>query len=248
MSKTTLTYEMGGQVELKDLENGITLFARLVYSLTPRTGVAWVVEDLQPGSAIVTLRGEADDPAKVERIIDEYEKIGSSLSQRETPSHAKTAVIQAAREIAVFAESREYVRLGTPDQDYIIYGNGVAAANIPISPSVSIGAITGRVQTLSSRAGLRFNLYDAVHDRAVTCYLKLGQEEVMREVWGSWATVVGTVSRESVTGKPISIRDIRKVERLDEVSPRTYQEARGAVPWETGDILPEEAIRLLRDA
>ena len=136
----------------------------------------------------------------------------------------------------------------TPDQDYIIYGNGVAAANIPISPSVSIGAITGRVQTLSSRAGLRFNLFDTVHDRSVTCYLKLGQEEVMREVWGSWATVVGTVSRESVTGKPISIRDIRKVERLDEVSPRTYQEARGAVPWETGDILPEEAIRLLRDA
>ena len=85
MSKTTLTYEMGGQVELKDLENGITLFTRLVYSLTPRTGVTWVVEDLQPGSAIVTLRGEADDPAKVESIIDEYEKIGSSLSQRETP-------------------------------------------------------------------------------------------------------------------------------------------------------------------
>ena len=248
MSKTTLTYEMGGQVELKDLENGITLFRRLVYSLTPRTGVAWVVEDLQPGSAIVTLRGEADDPAKVERIVDEYEKVGSSLSRYETPSHDKAGVVQAARAIANFVEPREYVRLGTPDQDYIIYGNGVAAANIPISPSVSIGAITGRVQTLSSRAGLRFNLFDTVHDRSVTCYLKLGQEEVMREVWGSWATVVGTVSRESVTGKPISIRDIRKVERLDEVSPRTYQEARGAVPWETGDILPEEAIRLLRDA
>ena len=248
MSKTTLTYEMGGQVELKDLENGITLFTRLVYSLTPRTGVAWVVEDLQPGSAILTLRGEADDPTKVERIIDEYEKIGSSLSQHETPSHGKTGVIQAAREIAVFAGSREYVRLGTPDQDYIIHGNGVASDNIPIPPSVSIGAVTGRVQTLSSRAGLRFNLYDAVHDRSVTCYLKLGQEEVMRKVWGNWATVVGRVSRDPVTGRPISIRDIRKVERLDDVGPGAYQEARGAVPWQTGDILPEEAIRLLRDA
>ena len=248
MSKTTLTYEMGGQVELKDLENGITLFTRLVYSLTPRTGVAWVVEDLQPGSAIVTLRGEADDPTKVERIIDEYEKIGSSLSQHETPSHGKTGVIQAAREIAVFAGSREYVRLGTPDQEYIIYGNGVASDNIPIQPSVSIGAVTGRVQTLSSRAGLRFNLYDTVHDRSVTCYLKSGQEEVMREVWGNWATVVGRVSRDSVTGKPISIRHIQKVERLDEVTLGAYQEARGAVPWQPGDMLPEEAIRLLRDA
>ena len=70
----------------------------------------------------------------------------------------------------------------------------------------------------------------------------------MREVWGSWATVVGTVSRESVTGKPISIRDIRKVERLDDAGPRAYQEARGAVPWQPGDMLPEEVIRLLRDA
>ena len=248
MSKTTLTFELGGQVELKDLENGITLFRRLVYSLTPRTGVAWVVEDLQPGSAIVTLRGEADDPAKVEHIIDEYEKIGSSLSRYETPSHDKAGVVQAARAIANFVEPREYVRLGTPDQDYIIYGKGIADADTPTTTLVSIGAITGRVQTLSSRAGLRFNLYDTVQDRAVTCYLKSGQEEVMRKVWGNWATVVGKVSRESVTGKPISIRDIRKVERLDDAGPRAYQEARGAVPWETGDILPEEAIRLLRDA
>ena len=118
----------------------------------------------------------------------------------------------------------------------------------PIPPTVGIGAITGRVQTLSSRTGLRFNLYDTIHDRAVTCYLKSGQEEEMRKVWGNWATVVGRVSRESVTGKPISIRDIRKVERLDDVGPGAYQEARGAVPWQPGDMLPEEAIRLLRDA
>ena len=248
MSKNTLTYEMGGQVDLKDLENGITLFRRLVHSLTPRTGVAWIVEDLQPGSAIVTLRGEADDPDKVESIISEYERIGSSLSRYETPSHTKAGVIQAARAIANFVEPREYVRLGTPDQDYIIYGKGIADADTPTSPAVSIGAMTGRVQTLSSRAGLRFNLYDTVHDRAITCYLKLGQEEVMREVWGNWATVVGTVSRESVTGKPISIRNIKKVERLDEVRHGAYQQARGAVPWQAGDMLPEEAIRLLRDA
>ena len=248
MSQTTLTFELGGKVELKDFERGLTLFGRLVYSLTPRAGVAWVVEDLQPGSAIVTLRGESDDPAKVESIISEYERIGSSLSRHEIPTHTKAGVIQAAQGVAVFAESREYVRLGTPVQDYIIYGNGVASDNIPIPPSVSIGAITGRVQTLSSRAGLSFNLYDTVHDRSVTCYLKSGQEEVMREVWGNWATVVGRVSRESVTGKPIAVREIQKVEQLEVAGPGTYQEARGAVPWRSGDILPEEAIRLLRDA
>ena len=52
------------------------------------------------------------------------------------------------------------------------------------APRVSIGAITGRVQTLSNRAGLRFNLYDTLFDKAVACYLALGQEEFMREAWG----------------------------------------------------------------
>ena len=248
MSKTTLTFELGGQVELKDLAKGITLFTRLVSNLTSRSGVTWVVEDLQPGSALVTLRGEADDPAKVEHVIDEYEKIGSALSRHETLHHTKTRVTQAAHAIADFVGPREYVRLGTPSQDYIVYGNRAADDDVRISPSVSIGAITGRVQTLSSRSGLRFNLYDAVHDRAVTCYLGSGQEEIMREAWGNRARVVGRVSRDPMTGKPISIRDIRQVELLDDVAPGTYRQARGAVPWQSGDLTPEEAVRLLRDA
>ncbi len=125
---------------------------------------------------------------------------------------------------------------------------GIPDDGIQTSPSISIGAITGRVQTLSSRSGLRFNLYDTIHDRAVACYLGPGQEEIMRGAWGNRATVVGRVSRDPLTGKPISIRDIRKVELLDDVAPGAYRQARGVVPWEPGDILPEEAIRLLRDA
>ena len=248
MSKTTLTFELGGQVELKDLEKGITLFTRLVSNLTLRSGVTWIVEDLQPGSATVTLRGEADDPPKVERVIDDYEKIGSALSRHEPPRHANTRVVQAAGAIAAFAGSQEYVRLGTPDHDYVIYGKGIPDDDIPTSPLISIGAITGRVQTLSNRAGLRFNLYDTVHDRAVTCYLGPDQEATMRKVWGNRATVVGKISRDPLTGKPISIRDIRQVKLLDDVAPGTYRQAGGAVPWEPGDMMPEEAIRLLRDA
>ncbi len=248
MSKTTLTFELGGRVELKEFEEGITLFTRLVSNLTPRSGVTWIVEDLQPGSAIVTLRGEADDPVKVERVIDDYEKIGSALSRHEEPDHPSKRVIQTAGAIATLAKAREYVRFGTSVVDCTIYGKRSPNNDIPVSPSVSIGVITGQVQTLSSRSGLRFNLYDTVHDRAVACYLEPGQEEIMREAWGNLATVVGRVSRDPKTGEPISIRDIRQVELLDDVAPGTYRQARGAVPWEPGDILPEEAIRLLRDA
>ena len=116
------------------------------------------------------------------------------------------------------------------------------------SPSISIGAITGRVQSLSSRAGLRFNLYETIDDSQVTCYLSPGQEETMRMVWRNRATVVGSVTRDPMTGRPTSIRDIRQVELLEDVAPGSYRQARGAVPWQLGDALPEEAIRLLRDA
>ena len=248
MSKTTLTFELGGRVELKEFEEGIRLFTRLVSNLTPRSGVTWVVEDLQPGSATVTLRGEADDPVKVKRVIDDYEKVGGALSRHEEPDHPSVRVIETANAIATFAKTREYVRFGTSVVDCTIYGKRIPDNDTLVSPSVSIGAITGRVQTLSSRSGFRFNLYDDIHDRAVACYLESGQEEIMREAWGNLVTVVGRVSRDPMTGKPISIRDIRQVKLLDDVAPGTYRQARGAVPWEPGDLLPEEAVRLLRDA
>ena len=248
MSKTTLTFELGGRVELKEFEKGIRLFTRLVSNLTQRSGVTWVVEDLQPGSALVTLRGESDDLAKVEQIVVEYEEIGSALSRHEAPNHPRIGVARAACAIAEFSEPREYVRLGTPGQDFVIHGKKVTNPNVPTFPSISIGAITGRVQTISSRAGLRFNLYETIDGNQVTCYLGPGQEETMRTVWGNVATVVGRVTRDPVTGRPTSIRDIRQVELLENVATATYRQAKGAVPWEPGDILPEEAIRLLRDA
>ena len=116
------------------------------------------------------------------------------------------------------------------------------------STTSAIGAVTGRVQTLSNRAGLRFNLYDTIHNKAVACYLSPGQEELMREAWDRRARVSGRVSREGGTGRPIAIRQILSVEILEDPAPGSYRLARGAVPWQEGDILPEDAVRLLRDA
>ncbi len=45
-----------------------------------------MVEDLQPGSAITTLRGEAKDAAKIEKIVHDYDSIGKALELRE-PLH-----------------------------------------------------------------------------------------------------------------------------------------------------------------
>lgn len=247
MAKTTLTFELAGRVEVRDLADGITAFQRLIDALTPKkAGVSWVVEDLQPGSAVTTLRGEADDLSKVEQIVEEYEKVGRALARHQDLSTYNKQVTGAANAIRHLALTVEYVRFETPDEDHVIYGNGEVYGQDALK--VSIGAITGRVQTLSNRAGLRFNLYDAIQDKAVSCYLAPGQEDIMRKAWDRRARVSGSVSREATTGRPIAVRHIMRVEILEDIAPGSYTRARGAVPWQPGYQMPEEIVRQLRDA
>ena len=246
MAKDTLTFELGGRVELKDFEDGIRAFRRLVSAITPRrAGVAWVVADLHPGSASATIRGVAGSPSAIEKIVTDYGQIGAALARSETPKRYNKQVEKAVDAIKNLNHSIEYIRFETPDNEFTVYRNGDERA-IP-APTVSIGAVTGRVQTLSSRAGLRFNLYDVVHDKAVGCYLASDQEELIRQAWGRWATVAGKVSREPLTGRPIAIRQIISLETLSEAAPGAYREARGILPWQPGDPMPEDVIRKMRD-
>ena len=246
MAKNTLTFELGGQVELRDLENGINLFRRLVHALTPRAGVTWIVQDLQASSAIITLEGISDIEYEVEKIVEEYAEIGDALRQKRDLSHKPSRVKKAAQGIRQLTQTVEYVRFQTPDSDYTIYDdNRVATSH---APSESIGMIVGRVQTLSNRSGLRFILYDSLFYRAVACYLSQGQEEMMREAWGKLARVSGRISREAGTGKPIAVRRIMSVKLLAESPPGSYRKAKGAVSWKPGDKRAEDVIRELRDA
>ena len=247
MAKNTLTFELGGRVEIAEFADGIAAFRRLVAALTPRNaGVAWVVDDLQPGSAVVTLRGESDDPVAVERIVDSYERIGSALSWHEDLPQLNQRTMAASYAVRDLTGAADYVRFETPDIDYTIYRNGHTPSRP--TPTVSIGAITGTIQTLSNRGGLRFNLYDTLHDKAVACYLTPGQEELMREAWGQRARVSGRISREASTSRPTAIRNIMNVEILEDVPPGSYRQARGAVPRPPGAMLAEDAIRRVRDA
>ena len=252
MAKNTVTFELGGRVEVRDLESGIIAFRRLISALTPRkVQVVWIVEDLQPGSTVATLRGEANDLSVVEQVVEDYEKVGDVLSRNEELTLYGKQARDAADAIVKLTGTVDYVRFETSGDDYIIYGKGGTGKDkIPANatPSVSIGAVTGRIQTLSNRRGLRFNLYDTVHDKAVACYLSSGQESLMREAWDKRAIVSGRVTRDASTGMPIAIRQIISVEILEEVPRGTYRRARGAVPWQPGYNKPEEVIRQLRDA
>lgn len=113
-----------------------------------------------------------------------------------------------------------------------------------VVPSRDVGSVVGRVQTLQGRGRLRFTIYDLLYDRAVSCYLQQGQEEVMRGAWGRLVEVEGEVSRDPVTDAPISVRKVTRVTPFDDPSPGAWREARGAV---TTPDAAEDIIRELRD-
>ncbi len=114
MPKSTVTFELGGRVELSDLAKGITAFRRLIMALTPRSSdIRWVVEDLQPGSAIATFRGESERMEAVDDIMSEYERIGNTLARHEPVEDFRGLVVKAAGAVASLVESVEYVRFET---------------------------------------------------------------------------------------------------------------------------------------
>ena len=243
MADDTLTFAVGGELEIAELQRGINLFYNLVRSMTRGKDVRWLVEDLQAGSATATVRGQAQETADVHAIVATYGAVGDALEQGR-PLDFGPSINRPAQAIRRYASTVEFVMLQVAERDYTVYSNGsVQSSKLP----VSIGAITGRVQTLSSRGSLRFVVFDSIHDKAVPCFLQPGQESLMMEAWDRRARVSGTISRDPYSFRPVAVRHILNVEILEDPSPGTYRLARGAIERRPGDPMPEEIIRRLRD-
>ena len=227
MADDTLTFELGGRVELEQLHEGVTRFRRLVTALSPGKDVKWFVEDLQPGSAVITLRGESETPGQVEQIVTDYGNIGKSLETGE-PTQYNAQVERAVQEVRELTRTVDFIRFETAVVDCKFFGTDVNAAEQ--KDRAVIGSLTGRVQTLSNRGSLRFSLYDAIHDKAVSCYLQPGQEEQMREAWGHRVRVSGQVTRDAKSGVPKVIRKILDIEILEDVEPGFLSPRKGHHP------------------
>jgi hypothetical protein len=121
-------------------------------------------------------------------------------------------------------------------------------AALPVGELVTraFGAIEGRLQTVSNRGSLHFTLYDTMNDRAVSCYLEADQDEILRDLWGERVTVEGSITRDANTGRPLTIRQIRRVRPIASRF-GSFREAMGASPWYLSEVRPEEAIRKIRD-
>jgi len=264
-SDDTLTFMLEGEVSLESFAQAVTAFNKLVAGLTAEAGgeIEWSLDDLVYSSAIASVRGRSPKPERVAKVVQDYVEVGRAL-QHNTSLKWSAVVVRSARSIARLVgqpHGPRAVRFETAREESIVShppkrSRALAQGSLlvaPLTPQQAIelgeplgayGGIEGTVQTLTNRRGLRFTLYDSLNDRAVSCYLKKGQEEMMRGAWGKQAIVEGWVTRDPSDGHPLAIRDVSNVTLLDEGD---YASARAIIPFKADDALPEEIIRRLRD-
>lgn len=252
MANDTVTLGLQGDVSLAQFAEAVGRFWGLIQALSADSGVQarWDVADLEVSSAIATARGTADgEEEKVARVVASYLEVGQALeggTEIPFPAPVRDEAVGLTR---VLGSGVDVIRFETAEADALIRATPpeLGAHREPVPRREAYGAVTGRVQTLTSRSRLRFALYDSLHDRAVSCYLAEGSEDEARGIWDKLATVEGWVSRDPETDRPRTVRRIRRITIEDEGDPRGYQLARGVHPRGEQD-LAEVRIRRLRDA
>ena len=162
----------------------------LVEALTEELGakgsIQWIVEDLHGGSAIASVRGEAvqgHETGAVHQVVRAYAAVGQSLENGERLINSDCVIHEAEQIIALIGQQVVSVRFETDQADAIVSG-APTAQKAAIVLSQADGAVTGRIQMITTRGGLRFTLYDTLYDRAVHCFLNEGQDELARKMWG----------------------------------------------------------------
>ncbi|MDQ3692079.1 MAG: hypothetical protein M3464_00420 [Chloroflexota bacterium] len=250
MPNSTMTIAFNGEVSLDSLVRAITNFRSLVNALTaevsPGARIDWWIDDLQGGSAIATIRGQSPTMEAVEPIADAYLVVGRALAEGRKVPYSPRVANEATALTKLIGDDITSIRFETEEDDATIVDPADVGHRPPVS--AAYGAVEGRIQTLTSRESMRFTLYDAVYDRAVSCYVEAGQQDIMRNAWDRRAIVEGWVSRDTATGRPLTIRRVQRITLRDDVVPGSaIRAARGIAPLGPGAPAAAEAIRWLRD-
>ncbi len=271
MANDNLTIVLEGEVPLEQFSRTIQRFYKLIRALSEEIGkpdMDWLLDDLQMSSAIATARAPSDIEG-AEQVVTAYADIGAAFESNTATNVSYSWRVQRAaiRVVSINDARVSSVRFETPLRESLVkvtpgrviqFPVDSRSAQIPnlspyssplvVSPAPSIGGIQGRVQALSNRGTLRFTVYDLLYDKAIGCYVSEEKKELLRDVWGKMAIIEGVITRDPVTGRPLSIRQVSNITPLPEpFTKREYEEARGCAPSLTG-LSPEEAIRRIRDA
>ena len=138
------------------------------------------------------------------------------------------------------------VSVSTETTDFLVPAQNVTIR--PKEPTVSLGAIRGRIQSLSSRKGLQFTIWDEIFDHGVQVFLTPDLHDDLHRLWDHEAEVVGMISRHPDTGQPISIRNVRSLSGITPPSSGDPRRFKGVLKqYVAPGSDPVDVLRRLRD-
>jgi hypothetical protein len=250
MSVESLTVTLDGEVSLENFAKAIDGFLGIVNALSadamPGHSVDWVLDDLEFGSAIVSVRPRQSVSTEVLIVIaTQFLGLGTALNLGQPGQFSQDAFRSGQKLLSAASAG---VRFETPESEVVVMpGQLVRYAEARPQVRHSLGSIRGTVQTLSRRKGVRFTVYDVMFDKPVSCYLALGQEDMIKNYWGQRVSVSGRISRDGVTGIPLAVRSITSISLSEPSEPGSWRKASGVLKG-VFEKTPEVLVRELRDA
>lgn len=234
MKDNELTLGLEGEVTLEDFSKAMRRFREIVEGLenevAPTSKIDWVIDSLQNGSAIASIRGipvKSEDIEAVRRIRQEYIELGRKVVHGETLTN-DPPVVQAVTELRKLINGRiTSIRFETTEKKYVIKKHTIFVPIKTYWDTDTFGGARGRVQSISDRQYLHFVLYDYNDDHAIACSYPNGTRKKIRDVWGKFVYVEGIVNRDTETDLVTSIHDISNITVVKERKPQEWRKALG---------------------
>ena len=122
--RDTLTLALNGEVPLSEFAKAIGHLNDLVRALSNElvtdTAVEWLIENLESGSAIATVRGYSDTPEAVSKVVQAYEIVGVHL-QSNTPIPYSGRVSESAHALTKVLNGQiTSLRFETVNKDIVV--------------------------------------------------------------------------------------------------------------------------------
>ncbi|HEY2355178.1 MAG TPA: hypothetical protein VGH79_09810 [Gaiellaceae bacterium] len=256
-----------GTIELASFVGILTKASQILSGLdsaiseTPRGALRWYIRDLRISSALAEFESRPKTPEidgeRLAQMVGANFVGGLDVIERETelPPYFSEQDLTRVKSIANYlkrtaSESLDVAHLngGTrPMQEASLGpGAGTKVAQILRAPFKGIGSVAGQLEMISVHGPAKFNVYDVVTHKAVSCRFDPARLDEIKAALGARVVVTGVVHRNA-DGDPVRVEKPElRVLRPDAELP-TVADLIGLAPDLTGSLSPEEHMRRLRN-
>jgi hypothetical protein len=257
MIKRSYTIQLDGEVTLgrfqRVLEAWHSTLEAISSDVDRNRSHRLLISDLSYGSAIAAVQIEFEREPVASEFEREFELIARQVRSNsiiELPRNLQ----KPARKLqeAASIDGGEGFTLSSDDADYMI---SPIASSDTVRPNAmpdnieAIGAVKGKLQSLSSRGALKAVVFDELNDKAVRIALTEEQHDIVRDLWDEIVVVEGMIRRDPESGRPLSLTKVRQISRKsDPPEPFAWRKARGVLAHIHPEKTAEELIREARDA